>query len=61
MDTRVLRTHAIDGDPARTALDPNWTWDRRIPAPGHMSVDFERRVEFDRLRAYRLGRARQAL
>ena len=32
-----------------------------IPAPGVMAVDFERRVDFDRLRAYRLGRARAAL
>jgi Xaa-Pro aminopeptidase len=32
-----------------------------IPAPGVMAVDFERRVDFERLRAYRLGRARAAL
>ncbi|MGW0994579.1 M24 family metallopeptidase [Streptomyces sp. NPDC002520] len=31
------------------------------PAPGHMGVDFETRVDFDRLRAYRLSRARAAL
>ncbi|MFE2088628.1 M24 family metallopeptidase [Streptomyces sp. NPDC057582] len=31
------------------------------PAPGHMAVDFETRVDFDRLRAYRLSRARAAL
>jgi Xaa-Pro dipeptidase len=31
------------------------------PAPGRMSVDFEQRVDFARLRAWRLGRARQAL
>lgn len=42
-------------------VDPHWHWDRAIPAPGHMEVDFERRVDFDRLRTYRLGRARQAL
>ena len=29
--------------------------------PGHMGVDFETRVDFDRLRSYRLDRARQAL
>ncbi|HYZ17825.1 MAG TPA: Xaa-Pro peptidase family protein [Candidatus Acidoferrum sp.] len=34
---------------------------RPIPAPGTMGVDFEQRVDFDRLRKYRLGRARQAL
>lgn len=32
-----------------------------VPAPGHGAVDFEARVDFDRLREYRLGRARQAL
>jgi Xaa-Pro dipeptidase len=31
------------------------------PAPGRMSVDFEQRVDFARLRGYRLGRARGAL
>ena len=35
--------------------------DRPIPAPGHNAVDFEQRVDFDRLRDYRLGRARAAL
>ena len=60
MDTRILKTHLIDGNPEKN-LDPHWNWDRHIAAPGHMSVDFERRVDFDRLRAYRLSRARQAL
>ena len=32
-----------------------------VPSPGRMSVDFESRVDFDRLRGYRLARARQAL
>ncbi|MFC5823855.1 M24 family metallopeptidase [Nonomuraea insulae] len=32
-----------------------------LPAPGHMGVDYEQRVDFDRLRSYRLGRARAAL
>ncbi len=32
-----------------------------VPSPGRMGVDFETRVDFDRLRAYRLGRARAAL
>jgi Xaa-Pro dipeptidase len=32
-----------------------------IPAPGSMNVDFEERVDFGRLRAYRLARARAAL
>ena len=41
--------------------DPQWNWNRAIPAPGHSGVDFERRVDFDRLRTYRLARARAAL
>ncbi|MBO0808609.1 MAG: aminopeptidase P family N-terminal domain-containing protein, partial [Actinobacteria bacterium] len=31
------------------------------PAPGRMSVDFEERVNFARLREYRLSRARAAI
>ena len=31
------------------------------PAPGRMNVDFEERVDFARLRQYRLDRARQAM
>jgi Xaa-Pro dipeptidase len=34
---------------------------RPLPAPGHNAVDFEQRVDFARLRAYRLSRARSAL
>jgi Xaa-Pro dipeptidase len=32
-----------------------------VPSPGRMAVDFETRVDFDRLRGYRLGRAKAAL
>jgi Xaa-Pro dipeptidase len=32
-----------------------------MPAPGHMAVDFEQRVDFGRLRDYRLGRAQASL
>ena len=39
----------------------NWSWDRPIPALGHTAVDFERRVDHDRLRRYRLSRAKNAL
>src|SRR5262245_7340540 len=42
-------------------LDPHWNWSRHLPAWGTMGVDFESRVEFDRMRRYRLARARQAL
>jgi Xaa-Pro aminopeptidase len=34
---------------------------RPLRAPGHGSVDFEERVDFDRLRRYRLDRSRAAL
>jgi len=47
--------------PRANVLDPNWNWKRAIPAPGHMAVDFEGRVDFRRLQGYRLARARQAL
>ena len=32
-----------------------------VTTPGHNGVDFETRVDFDRLRSYRLARAREAL
>jgi len=32
-----------------------------LSAPGHMGVDYESRVDFDRLRKYRIGRAKDAL
>ena len=34
---------------------------RPLGAPGQMGVDYEHRVDFDRLRSYRLGRAQEAL
>src|ERR1700749_986831 len=34
---------------------------RPIGAPGHMGVDYEERVDFGRLRSYRLARAQAAL
>ena len=40
--------------------DPNWRWDRHIPALGHMGVDFEPRVDFRRLQRYRLPRPGRA-
>src|SRR5256714_3966996 len=43
------------------SVDPRHRWDRPLQAPGHMQVDFEERVDFRRLNAYRLGRTRQAL
>src|SRR5213083_904609 len=43
------------------AVDPRHAWDRPLQAPGHMHGDFEERVDFRRLHAYRLARVRQAL
>ena len=34
---------------------------RPLPTPGHGGVDYEQRVDFGRLRDYRIGRARAAL
>jgi len=42
-------------------INPHYRWNRALPASGPMAVDFEERVDFQRLNRYRLGRARQAL
>jgi Xaa-Pro aminopeptidase len=42
---------------ASPIVDPN----RPIPSPGNLNVDWEERWNVDRLRSYRLGRARAAL
>lgn len=49
--------------PTREADDmaTRWNWDRPIASPGRMNVDFEERVNFDRLRRYRIARTRWAL
>lgn len=54
---------ATDATPQTTSPNPapNHDWSRGIAAPGHMGVDYESRVDFDRLRKYRLGRAQAAL
>lgn len=57
MTGSALKPHLVSPE----HLDPHWRWNRAIPAHGHVSVDFERRVDFDRLRNYRLARARAAL
>lgn len=46
----------VSAPSAVAKIDP-----RAIGAPGHMGVDFEMRVDFGRLRDYRLARARAAL
>jgi len=57
----ALRPNILKPEETLKDLAPNWRWERAIPAFGHRSVDFERRVDHDRLRKYRLARARQAL
>jgi Xaa-Pro aminopeptidase len=42
-------------------INPNWQWEKPIPSLGHMAVDFEKRVDHDRLRRYRLSRAKDSL
>ncbi len=44
-------------DPA----NPGHQWERPLQAPGRMQVDFEERVNFQRLHEYRLARTRNAL
>ena len=39
----------------------NWQWDKALASPGFKQVDFETRVDFQRLRKYRLSRAKNAL
>jgi Xaa-Pro dipeptidase len=60
MQERVSETASVQNSP-KSDLDPHWNWGRHLPAWGTMGVDFESRVEFDRMRRYRLARARQAL
>ncbi len=54
---QIVRPKRIEPDD----LNPNYQWDRHLPAWGSMAVDFELRIDFDRLRRYRISRARQAL
>ncbi len=54
---QIVRPKRIEPDD----LNPNYQWDRHLPAWGSMGVDFELRIDFDRLRRYRISRARQAL
>ena len=42
-------------------INPNYNWHRRVPSHGTMNVDYEERINFQRLHKYRIGRAKQAL
>jgi Xaa-Pro aminopeptidase len=51
-------TEKLELQPEIAALDFD---NRMIPAHGHRGVDFEQRVDFERLRSYRLARSIQSL
>src|SRR5438477_1207758 len=57
MDEVLLRPEQVRAED----IDPHYRWNRALPALGPMGVDFEERVDFQRLHRYRLGRVRQAL
>ena len=61
MNKRTTEPKVVTEQDALRDIDPQWRWDRALPAPGHTDVDFETRVDFRRLHRYRLGRAKQAL
>lgn len=42
-------------------INPGHDWNKPLRAPGSQNVDFEERVNFQRLHRYRLGRTRMAL
>ena len=54
-------SHAHDHGAPRPLIPALDFANRQIPAHGTMAVDFEQRVDFHRLREYRLARAMQAL
>jgi Xaa-Pro aminopeptidase len=56
MSTSKDTSNAGSGDTAT-----HWNWDRPIASPGRTNVDFEERVNFDRLRRYRVARTRAAI
>ena len=55
-----ITTRFAGGPPDQSASAPGFG-QRPVPAPGHMGVDYEARVDFERLRRYRVGRAKAAL
>ena len=59
IDPKKRVSSAPDGlyDPA----NPGHRWERPLQAPGRMQVDFEERVNFQRLHDYRLARTKNAL
>jgi Xaa-Pro dipeptidase len=66
-DEEPARRRLEEGVPVTTVdipaptVQPIVATGRPIPSPGSMNVDWEERWDVDRLRSYRLGRAREAL
>lgn len=61
-DHAVAALGASEAQGGPRSLVPALDFARRgIPSHGHSGVDFEKRVDFDRLRAYRIDRAVQSL
>ena len=59
MPRKSKRPEAIPVDAAD--LNPGHRWHRPLQAPGISQVDFEERVDFQRLHRYRLARTRRSL
>jgi Xaa-Pro aminopeptidase len=57
----MCKNNMVNSSVSQASSHPRHDWSKQIPAPGHMAVDYESRVDFDRLRSYRLGRAQEAL
>jgi len=69
VEPQKIRTSGIDPRKALSSApdvlfdpaNPGHRWERPLQAPGRMQVDFEERVNFQRLHEYRLARTRNAL
>ena len=69
VEPKLIKTASINPDKGVSSApdvlfdpaDPGHRWERPLQAPGRMQVDFEERVNFQRLHEYRLARTRNAL
>ena len=69
VEPKLIKTASINPDKGVSSApdvlfdpaDPVHRWERPLQAPGRMQVDFEERVNFQRLHEYRLARTRNAL
>lgn len=58
--TSVVRQEVVNGQAGQAQVSTRGVA-HTLSAPGHMGVDYEERVDFDRLRQYRLARALDSL